>query len=66
MLLFFLLQVAPLNGCGMNPARDLGPRLVTAVAGWGAASLSPGFWVYTIGPLVGAVLGGALHNMLLS
>ncbi|KFQ43259.1 Aquaporin-9, partial [Nestor notabilis] len=23
------------SGCAMNPARDLGPRLFTAVAGWG-------------------------------
>jgi len=23
------------SGCAMNPARDLGPRLFTAIAGWG-------------------------------
>ena len=26
------------TGCGMNPARDLGPRLVTLLTGWGAAA----------------------------
>jgi len=52
----------PVTGCGMNPARDLGPRLVTAATGWGAATLSSGWWVYTIGPLIGGILGGALYN----
>jgi glycerol uptake facilitator-like aquaporin len=61
-----ILGVAPLTGCGMNPARDLGPRLVTAAVGWGGAAMSPGFWIYTAGPFAGAVLGGALYNMLLT
>ena len=30
----------PVTGCGMNPARDLGPRLVTLCTGWGGAALS--------------------------
>jgi len=47
----------PVTGCGMNPARDLGPRLVTAVTGWGPAAAS-GWWVYSAGPLAGAVIGG--------
>jgi glycerol uptake facilitator protein len=42
----------PVTGCGMNPARDLGPRLVTLFTGWGGAALSSA-WVYTLGPLVG-------------
>eukprot|EP00729_Bicosta_minor_P001899 gene1899-1396_t len=47
----------------MNPARDLGPRVVTMLTGWGKASFNPGFWIYTAGPLVGAVAGGALYNL---
>lgn len=61
-----IMGVGPLNGCGMNPARDLGPRFITAIAGWGAASLSPAWWVYTVGPVIGAVLGGALYNATLT
>ena len=49
----------------MNPARDLGPRLVTHMAGWGAANLSYGWWAYTAGPVVGAILGGALYQQIL-
>ena len=30
----------PVMGAGMNPARDLGPRLITALAGWRGASLT--------------------------
>ena len=29
----------PVTQCGMNPARDLGPRLVTLCTGWGSAAL---------------------------
>jgi len=53
----------PVTGCGMNPARDLGPRLVTAMAGWRGASLSPGWWIYSAGPIVGGILGGAFYQM---
>lgn len=51
----------PVTGCGMNPARDLGPRLVTAMTGWRGAALAS--WLpYSVGPVVGAVLGGAAYN----
>jgi glycerol uptake facilitator protein len=53
----------PVTGAGMNPARDLGPRLVTLAAGWGGASLS-GAAVYTAGPVIGAILGGGLYDAL--
>lgn len=52
----------PVTGCGMNPARDLGPRLVTCAAGWGKAALSQGWWAYTVGPIAGGVLGGAAYS----
>jgi len=57
----------PVTGCGMNPARDLGPRLVTALCGWGTAALSGGaWWVYTAGPIVGGILGGAFYLQFLA
>ena len=51
----------PVTGCGMNPARDLGPRLVTLCTGWGGAARSSA-WVYTLGPVAGAVLGGKAYQ----
>ena len=46
----------------MNPMRDLGPRLVTAAAGWGCAAWHPGWWIYTVGPMFGAVLGAGAYQ----
>ena len=54
---------------GMNPARDLGPRLVAACAGWGTVAIPGprgGFWVYVVGPVFGAVGGAALNGLVLS
>ena len=53
--------LAPLTGCGMNPARDLGPRLVTLLAGWGGAAASSA-WIYTLGPLAGGVIGALAYQ----
>jgi len=52
---------APLTGCGMNPVRDLGPRIVTFFAGWGTVAFSY-WWLYSLGPMLGAVAGGALYQ----
>jgi glycerol uptake facilitator protein len=52
-------------GYAINPARDLGPRLLAALAGWGPVAF-PGaggyFWVPIVGPLVGAVLGAVTYD----
>lgn len=52
--------IAPLTQAGLNPARDLGPRLVAWVNGWGPAAFpdqSGGFFfVYILAPIVGAIL----------
>ena len=52
-------------GYAINPARDFGPRLLAAVAGWGSAAF-PGadgyFWVPILGPLVGGVLGAVVYD----
>lgn len=51
---------------GMNPARDFGPRLVAACAGWGTVAIPGprgGFWVYVVGPVIGAVAGAALNSL---
>lgn len=52
-------------GYAINPARDFGPRLFTAVAGWGGGVFSAGggwWWVPILGPLVGGVLGVWLYD----
>ncbi|KAM5340929.1 aquaporin-9 [Glossophaga mutica] len=52
------------SGCAMNPARDLSPRLFTALAGWGFEVFTVGnnfWWVPVVGPLVGAVIGGLIY-----
>lgn len=53
------------SGYAINPARDFGPRLFTAVAGWGAGVFREGhgwWWVPVAGPLAGGVLGGWLYD----
>ena len=55
-------------GYAINPARDLGPRLFTAVAGWGPDVFKAGnywFWVPIIGPIVGGVLGAYAYDLLI-
>ena len=52
--------VAPLTQAGLNPARDLGPRLVAWMMGWGDAAFPDrvgGFvHVYVLGPLIGGTV----------
>jgi glycerol uptake facilitator protein len=55
-----------LHGFAINPARDFGPRLFTAVAGFKNNGLTDGirvFWVPIVGPLVGGVIGAAAYDM---
>lgn len=52
-------------GYAINPARDLGPRLLTAVGGWGSQVFTANqyyFWVPIIGPLIGGPLGAILYE----
>ncbi|XP_041651600.1 aquaporin-9-like [Cheilinus undulatus] len=56
--------------CGypLNPARDLGPRLFTAVAGWGMEVFSTGeywWWIPVAGPMVGGVLAAVIYYLLI-
>jgi MIP family channel proteins len=55
-------------GYAINPARDLGPRLFTALAGWGTEVFRAGnywFWVPIIGPLIGGPLGAFIYDALI-
>ena len=56
-------------GYAINPARDFGPRLFTAVAGWGGEVFRAGnnwWWVPIVGPCLGAVLGGWVYDLLIT
>ena len=57
------------SGYAINPARDLGPRLFTFLAGWGREVFSAGgswWWVPIVGPLAGGVLGGLIYDLLIT
>uniref|UniRef100_A0A8C3W809 Aquaporin-3 n=1 Tax=Catagonus wagneri TaxID=51154 RepID=A0A8C3W809_9CETA len=52
------------SGCAMNPARDLSPRLFTALAGWGFEVFTAGsnfWWIPVVGPMVGGAIGGLVY-----
>lgn len=53
-------------GYAINPARDLGPRLFTAVGGWGSGVFTAGngwWWVPILGPSVGGVVGVVVYDL---
>jgi MIP family channel proteins len=56
-------------GYAINPARDLAPRLFTAMAGWGGGVFTAGngwWWVPVIGPCIGGVLGGYVYDLVIT
>lgn len=61
--------IAPLTQACFNPARDFGPRLFAWLAGWREIAL-PGprgvgfLTVYIVAPIVGAVGGAGLYELL--
>jgi MIP family channel proteins len=53
-------------GYAINPARDFGPRLFTALAGWDMAVFvvnNHWWWVPIVGPLIGGVVGGLVYDV---
>jgi len=54
-----------MHGYAINPARDFGPRLFTAVAGFRNNGLTDGprvWWVPVFAPLLGGLVGAALYD----
>jgi len=63
-----IVVIAPLTQACFNPARDVGPRLFTFLAGWGSAARGRGTGfvaVYVVAPVVGAIAGGGLYTLVL-
>ncbi len=46
----------PLTGASMNPARSLGPALISGEL--------QGLWIYFVGPILGAVAGAVTYHLL--
>ncbi|KAJ9068175.1 glycerol channel [Entomophthora muscae] len=58
-----------LTGFALNPARDFGPRLFTAMAGWGTEPFtSHGYYfiIPIIAPILGALAGLATYDFLVA
>jgi glycerol uptake facilitator protein len=54
-----------LTGFALNPARDFGPKLFAALAGWDSIALpGPGayFWVPLIAPVLGGLFGALVYD----
>jgi glycerol uptake facilitator protein len=59
------LSLGGLTGYAINPARDLGPRLASALLGWGPAVFQSHawyFWVPIVAPLAGGLAGTYLYD----
>ncbi|CAI5739849.1 unnamed protein product [Peronospora destructor] len=61
--------MTPFTQACLNPARDFGPRVVAAMAGWGSIAF-PGeqvnsCWVYFIGPMLGGIAGSMLFDFVI-
>ena len=55
-----------IHGYAINPARDFGPRLFTAVAGFKNNGLTDGtnvFWIPIIGPIAGGLVGAGVYDL---
>ncbi len=59
------MSMGAMHGYAINPARDFGPRLFSAVAGFKNNGLTDGtgvFWIPIIGPILGGLIGAALYD----
>jgi MIP family channel proteins len=60
------LSLGGLTGYAINPARDFGPRLASAVLGWGTSvfrSHGGYFWIPIVGPFAGGLCGAWLYDL---
>lgn len=55
-VLLNVMFAGPISGASMNPARSLGPAIVS--------SHYKGLWIYMVGPTTGAIAGAWLYNLI--
>lgn len=58
------LVLIPSTGCGINPARSLGPMVVDSIGGGAAKVWVRGWWVYYTAPFVGSLLATATYKFI--
>lgn len=51
------------TGYALNPARDFGPRVFTAIAGWGSEVFTAGDYYFLV-PLFAPVIGGVIGSQI--
>ena len=56
--------IAPLTQAGLNPARDLAPRLFAWLAGWGPAAFPDRHGGFLVIYVLAPILGGAAASLL--
>ncbi|KAJ3761445.1 putative aquaporin 5 [Lentinula raphanica] len=58
------------TGFAVNPARDLGPRILTSIVGYGGAvySFRNQYWLWggVLAPILGGLIGGLCYELLFS
>jgi len=61
--------LGPLTMACFNPARDLGPRVFSALAGWGGVPFTANgtgwLTVYIVAPMLGGLIGAGLYHRVL-
>src|SRR5829696_7279785 len=57
-------------GYAINPARDLGPRVLALFAGWGKVAIPGDYgnvnayvWIPIVGPMVGGLIGAYVYDL---
>ncbi|XP_030047752.1 aquaporin-7 [Microcaecilia unicolor] len=57
------------TGYAINPARDLPPRIFTAIAGWGVEVFRAGnywCWIPVVAPLAGSITGAFIYKLVIA
>jgi glycerol uptake facilitator protein len=57
-----IMTLGPVTNASLNPARSFGPVLVRTLFGGPNAWLQ--YWVYVVGPILGAIAGGLTYDFL--
>ncbi|HXH60794.1 MAG TPA: aquaporin [Fimbriimonadaceae bacterium] len=60
-----ILAIGPLTGAALNPARWMGPAMLSGVGANSAYTLPELFWVYCMGPITGAIVAGFVYQFVM-